>query len=268
MNISIVLGTYNRAHLLKRSLECYNSQPFKDFELVIIDDWSVDDTRELVESYASLLNIIYVRPPYKSPGTWRDSASIFNYGLKISSGELVILTHPEIMVGNQTLSAMWEHHQDGIYHAAKIYFMTKDNQKHLDEVDWQTSRLMVRDLPDFYSKHPDILGPVEEFTHHATEIHTHWESQVFSGMTRNTWREFGKMTEFNKWGSVDMDFLNRRQLLGIRNRTELDHETICIHQNHDEPFGVYVPHIRLMNEAVQALPTYRNQEEARRIPLW
>ena len=46
--ITVFTPTYNRAHLLPRLYESLCKQTFKDFEWVIVDDGSVDDTKEVV----------------------------------------------------------------------------------------------------------------------------------------------------------------------------------------------------------------------------
>ncbi len=46
---SIVIPTYNRAHLITRCVASLKSQIFTDFELVIVDDGSTDNTKELIE---------------------------------------------------------------------------------------------------------------------------------------------------------------------------------------------------------------------------
>jgi len=48
---SIFIPTYNRAGTLPRALESVASQQFKDFELIVVDDGSEDDTRKLVEQW-------------------------------------------------------------------------------------------------------------------------------------------------------------------------------------------------------------------------
>ena len=42
--ISVVIPTYNRAHVIKRSIESVLNQSYTDFELLIVDDGSVDKT--------------------------------------------------------------------------------------------------------------------------------------------------------------------------------------------------------------------------------
>lgn len=49
--VSIVLPTYNRAHILKKSIDSVLNQTYTDFELIIVDDCSTDNTKELVDSF-------------------------------------------------------------------------------------------------------------------------------------------------------------------------------------------------------------------------
>ena len=49
--VSIVLPTYTRAHILKKSIDSILAQSYTDFELIIADDCSKDNTKELVDSY-------------------------------------------------------------------------------------------------------------------------------------------------------------------------------------------------------------------------
>ena len=50
--ISIILATYNRAHLLPRAISSVLAQSFTNWELIIVDDNSQDGTAELVRRYA------------------------------------------------------------------------------------------------------------------------------------------------------------------------------------------------------------------------
>ncbi len=49
--VSILLATYNRAHLLPRALDSVLKQTVDTWELVIIDDGSCDDSRSLLKKY-------------------------------------------------------------------------------------------------------------------------------------------------------------------------------------------------------------------------
>ena len=49
--VSIVTCTYNRAHLIGETIQSVLQQTFQDFEYIIVDDGSVDNTKEIVESF-------------------------------------------------------------------------------------------------------------------------------------------------------------------------------------------------------------------------
>ena len=51
VSVSVILPTYNRASLLKRSVDSVLAQSFEDFELIVVDDGSRDQTSEVVSGY-------------------------------------------------------------------------------------------------------------------------------------------------------------------------------------------------------------------------
>ncbi len=50
-DFTIFIPTYNRAHLLSRTLESIWTQSYKDFEVIIIDDGSEDNTKQVVQQW-------------------------------------------------------------------------------------------------------------------------------------------------------------------------------------------------------------------------
>lgn len=61
--LTVCTPTYNRAYLLKRPYESLKRQTFKDFEWLIIDDGSSDNTEEVVNQFIeeSTFPIIYIK---------------------------------------------------------------------------------------------------------------------------------------------------------------------------------------------------------------
>ncbi len=57
--VTIVTPTYNRADLLSETIESILNQTYQDFEYIIIDDGSTDNTRELVAQYGDRIRYLY-----------------------------------------------------------------------------------------------------------------------------------------------------------------------------------------------------------------
>ena len=55
----IVIATYNRAPLLAQTIDSVLHQSFQDFELIVVDDGSQDDTQDIVRAYGSKVQYIY-----------------------------------------------------------------------------------------------------------------------------------------------------------------------------------------------------------------
>ena len=50
---SIIIPTFNRAHILKRAIDSIFSQSFIEYEIVIVDDGSTDNTQEVITAIKS-----------------------------------------------------------------------------------------------------------------------------------------------------------------------------------------------------------------------
>ena len=69
-SISIVTASRNRAHLLPRAIESVLNQTWRNWELLIVDDGSVDDTRSVVEPYLEDPRIQYYRRDKRGFTVW------------------------------------------------------------------------------------------------------------------------------------------------------------------------------------------------------
>ena len=56
--VSVIIGTYNAAPHIRRALDCVFAQTFTDYEIVVVDDASQDDTVAILESFGDRLRLV------------------------------------------------------------------------------------------------------------------------------------------------------------------------------------------------------------------
>lgn len=55
---SVIIPTYNREKVLERAIDSVLNQSFKDFELIVVDDGSTDQTSEILKKYDKNIKVI------------------------------------------------------------------------------------------------------------------------------------------------------------------------------------------------------------------
>lgn len=83
--ISIIIPTYNRADLLPRSIESVLNQTYKNFELIIVDDKSTDESLKVIKKYLNEDKRIKLIKHSKNLG----GSIARNTGIKESKGKYV-----------------------------------------------------------------------------------------------------------------------------------------------------------------------------------
>ena len=81
--VSIIIPTYNRAGLLKKSINSVLNQTFKNFEVIIVDDGSTDNTENVIKSFNNS-KIRYIKNK-KNIG----AATARNIGIKTAKGKFI-----------------------------------------------------------------------------------------------------------------------------------------------------------------------------------
>lgn len=81
--VSVLLATYNRAEFLGRAIESVQAQSFKDWEIIVADDGSSDDTPKIIKKWQEKEpRIVYLRSE-----TNRGISKNYNSGFRVMRGE-------------------------------------------------------------------------------------------------------------------------------------------------------------------------------------
>jgi len=85
--ISVIIPTYNRAHIIKDALDSVLMQTYSNWECIIIDDGSTDHTEKIIMDYINLdSRFIYIKRPFSRN---KGAATCRNIGLENAKGEYI-----------------------------------------------------------------------------------------------------------------------------------------------------------------------------------
>lgn len=86
--VSIIIPTYNRAHLIEETLDSVLAQTYQNWECLVVDDGSTDETDAIMQTYCEKDSRFryYHRPKNKQKG----ANACRNTGLEKASGEFII----------------------------------------------------------------------------------------------------------------------------------------------------------------------------------
>ncbi|WP_158116963.1 glycosyltransferase family 2 protein [Vibrio cincinnatiensis] len=105
MRFSVVVPTYNGEKYIEETLNSIFNQSFEDYEVIIVDDCSTDNTVVLAKSFLLFERVTIIEK--KSNNGLSDSVNI---GVKIASGDIVICLGQDDILDRNHLKII-----DGIY---------------------------------------------------------------------------------------------------------------------------------------------------------
>lgn len=84
--VSIIIPNYNHVSFLKQRIDSVLEQTFQDFELIILDDCSLDNSKEIIESYRNNPKISHIIYNEKNSGSTFDQ---WRKGVELAKAEWV-----------------------------------------------------------------------------------------------------------------------------------------------------------------------------------
>lgn len=98
--ISIIIPVYNRHILIKECLDSVISQTYSNWECIVIDDGSTDNTWEVLQEFAHKENRIRVYRRDREP---KGASTCRNMGIDLSKGEYLMFLDSDDLLGEKCL---------------------------------------------------------------------------------------------------------------------------------------------------------------------
>ncbi|MDG4792791.1 glycosyltransferase [Micromonospora sp. WMMD1082] len=241
LRCTVVIPTYNRSELLRHSLDSLTRQrmPANQFEVIVVDDGSTDDTADVATSFQDRLDLRY----HYQPDEGFRAAAARNIGIADARSPICVFTDSGIMLHADNLNQHVASHQSTTGPTAVvayIYGFSSDDTNidvvrerlDVDDLDGSIARMQAkRECRDIRELFYDRYG--EDLTRIPAPWQIFWTGNV-SAQTTQLRAVGGFDEQFRTWGGEDLDLGYRLHLNGatfIFNR-----QAKAVHIPHEKAF--------------------------------
>ncbi|OAM92865.1 Glycosyl transferase family 2 [Pelosinus fermentans] len=135
--VSVIIDNYNYGRFIGEAIESVLRQSYRNYELIIVDDGSTDNSREIIDSYYQQ-NSDKIVAIYKENG---GQASAFNAGFKIAKGEVVAFLDSDDYWSEDKLGKIVEIHKE---HAIVQHNLIRGEMKFVNVLETGSIQLLFK----------------------------------------------------------------------------------------------------------------------------
>ena len=236
MTIGVIISTYNNPRWLEKTLWGYMAQTRKADEIIIADDGSKDDTRQLIERYSQFLPIKHV---------WHEDKGfrktiILNKALKEAVSDYLVFTDQDCVPRKDFLSTHESMAEKGFILSGGYFKLPMDLSRQITKDDIESGRafslswLKRQGLKcNFKCSKLITYKWLSLFMNFITPAKATW-----NGMNSSGWRDdilfVNGFDERMQYGGEDREMGERMFNMGIRAK-QIRYSAIVLHLDHRRP---------------------------------
>lgn len=239
LKVSVIITTFNQPEWLRKTLWSYENQTYKNFEILIADDGSDQETIDIINWFKSNseLEIYHVWHPHNG----FQKCTILNKAITQTNTDYLLFTDGDCIARNDfvevhVIRAKKNHFLSGGYF--KLTTKVSENISKSDLENQNPFRVSwLRDLgqPFTYkflkmSKNPFIIG----IANALTPTKATWNGHNVSGWKEDILKVNG-YNENMQYGGLDRELGERLMNLGIKG-IQIRYSAICLHLDHPRPY--------------------------------
>lgn len=237
MQLSVIISTYNSPQWLEKVLAGYCVQTFKDFELIIADDGSGEETRQLIHSFSDKLSIRHI---------WQDDLGfrkcrILNMAVEASQADYLVFSDGDCIPRKDFLLTHFIRRKKGHFLSGGYFKLPMHicDTITLQDIERQScfdlQRLKAWGLKRSFKNNK--LSPSRlktELLNKITTTKATWNGHNVSGWKKDIVAVNG-FNENMGYGGEDRELGERLANYGIKG-VQVRYSAICVHLEHDREY--------------------------------
>lgn len=250
---SIVVSTYNQPDWLRKVLAGYAAQRTRDFELVVADDGSREDTREMLEALAPTL-------PFALQHVWHPDdgfrkCAILNRAIERAQADYLVFSDGDCIPRADFVATHLAAREPGRFLSGGYYKLPRTVSDAIGAADIASGRafdpdwLVAAGTPrDHKLWKLSARGGLATLLNALTPARASWNGHNASGWRRDLEAVNG-FDERMQYGGEDRELGERLEHAGIRGK-RVRYQAIVIHLDHER--GYVKPEMIERNRAIRA----------------
>ena len=241
-NISVIVSTYNSPLWLQKVLWGYNTQTYRNFELIIADDGSGEETYQLIEQMKKEVFYPIVHVWHEDNGFQK--SQILNKATLTSTTDYIMMSDGDCIPRPDFVEQHIKFREEGFFLSGGYHKLPLDLSKALTKDDIYSGRcfdvswLKKNGMPNsFKNTKVDADGVFSDVFNLLTPTTPSWNGHNASGWKSDILAVNG-FDERMQYGGQDRELGERLVNYGIIAK-QIRYSTVCLHLDH--PRGYATP---------------------------
>ncbi|WP_096084762.1 glycosyltransferase family 2 protein [Agaribacterium haliotis] len=240
MKISVIFTTYNSPAWLEKVLWGFSCQTDKDFEVLVADDGSGDETRAVIERFQQSGEFSLKHIWHKDEGFKK--CEILNKAIIASSGDYIIMTDGDCIPRKDFVAVHRQHAQPGHFLSGGYFKLPMGTSRQINREDIQSGRcfnkswLLKNGVKNSHKLMKLSAGPLRASLFNAlTPTKRTWNGHNASCFKSDMLKVNG-FDERMGYGGQDVEFGLRLKNLGLKAK-QIRYSAIVIHLDHKRGYA-------------------------------
>jgi glycosyltransferase involved in cell wall biosynthesis len=235
MRLSAIISTYNQPQWLEKVIWGYIAQTYQDFELIVADDGSRDDTRQVIEQLRRQTDLTIRHVWHEDVGFRK--CTILNRAIAEAAADYLVFSDGDCIPRADFLAVHARNAAPGCFLSGGYFKLPMALSQSIQVSDilnrratnpnWLRSQGLVRSWKMTKLSAGPRLG---WFLDRLTTTKATWNGHNSSGWKADVVRVNG-FDERMEWGAEDREMGERLMNSGIRGR-RIRYRAVCVHLDH------------------------------------
>lgn len=239
-HISIIISTYNQPQWLEKVLWGYEVQTFSNFELLIADDGSGEETTHLIESLRPQLSYT-IKHIWQQDNGFQKS-QILNKAIQQTEANYILMSDGDCIPRADFLQTHIDHREEGKFLSGGYFMLPQTTSQAIEKEDILNQNCFKLEWLKQHGLSPSIKnlkliknGLIRNVLNSLTPTQPTWNGHNASGWKKDIVNANG-FDERMQYGGQDRELGERLVNAGIRGK-QIRYKAICIHLDHPRGYA-------------------------------